>query len=169
MTDDFVRDLGYVTLGSRLKRLGERMQAEVARLIKAEGLDVPPGTFPILGALDRDGMLTVGGLAEALGVTQPGITRALPLLEARGLVKSGRAASDQRQRTVRLSHKGVELVARTKQDLWLRVGRAVSDICEPLKGPILDQLDAIEAALSAAPLDRRAAKPGKRKDRDQRT
>jgi DNA-binding MarR family transcriptional regulator len=163
MPEDFIRQRGYLTLGSRLKRLGERMQADVHRLARAEGVNVPPGLLPILGVLDRHEALTVGGLAEALGVAQPGITRNLAQLAALGLVKSARPAGDLRQRSVSLTPKGASLVARTKHDMWPRVERAVVEICAGLPKPILEQLSAIEDALAEMPLDRRAARPRKGK------
>ena len=72
MVDDIVEQLGHLALGTRLKRLGERMQAETTRFIEASGLPVPASQFPLLAALDRPGGLTVGELAEAVGVSQPG-------------------------------------------------------------------------------------------------
>ena len=153
---DIVRAFGYLTLGSRLKRLGERLQADVERLARTEGFDVPHGLFPILAALDRCGPMRVTDLVAALGVSQPGVSRSVAQLKSRGLVRFSRSARDQRERTVSLSAKGQVLVDRTKGDLWQRVERAVAAICSPLDGPLLEQLTAIEDALAANPLDVRA-------------
>ncbi len=157
LPEDLVRKLGYLTLGSRFKRLGERLQADVARLFSAQGEEVGTGLLPTLNALAVNGALTVGGLAETLGVAQPGITRNLAQLSALGLVKSAKPSGDRRQRTVSLTRKGAELSARTERNLWPAVERAVAEICEGLEGPLLRQLDAIEKALDEAPLDVRAA------------
>ena len=86
MVEDFVRERGYLTLGSRFKRLGDRLQADVSRLAESEGVGVPAGLLPILGVLDRHGPLTVGRIAEALGIAQPGVTRTLSQLVSLGLV-----------------------------------------------------------------------------------
>jgi DNA-binding MarR family transcriptional regulator len=161
MSNDFIRDRGYSTLGSRLKRTGERLQAEVTRLAKLEGHDVPAAHMTILSALDQHAPVTVGALANLLGIAQPGVTRSLAALEEQGLITSSKQPGDQRQRMIELSRKGTAFIARTRTDLWERVTQAVAEICEPLSGSILDQLAAIEAALDAEPLDRRAAKPRK--------
>ena len=55
MTEDVVKELGYLTLGTRLKRLGERLQSQTQVLLEAAGTDVPASHFPILAALDRLG------------------------------------------------------------------------------------------------------------------
>ena len=118
MVEDFVRATGYLSLGSRFRRIGERLQGDVNMLLDAEGIAVPAPFFPALTAIQRAGSLTVGGLAEAMGVAQPGVTRSLAQMEAMGLVKSARGKKDQRQRTISLTRKGDELVTRTHQDLW---------------------------------------------------
>ncbi len=161
MTEDIIRQLGHLTLGSRLKRLGERLQGEVQRLALAEGLDVPTAFFPVLTALSRNGALTVGELAEALGVAQPGVTRSLAQMQKMGLVKSARGKADQRQRRVSLTAKGEALVDATYADIWPRVRQAVDELCAGLDGPLLSQLEQMEKELARLPLDRRAAKPGK--------
>ena len=156
MTEDLVGQLAHMTLGSRLKRIGERLQADVQRLARAEGITVPAALFPTLAALDRHGVLTVSRLARSLGVAQPGVTRNLAQLEAMGLIASATPARDQRVRAVSLTRKGTALVARMKGGLWRRVDAVVTDLCRPLNGTLLEQLDALEAALDALPLDRRA-------------
>ncbi|MCA3574569.1 MAG: MarR family transcriptional regulator [Aestuariivirga sp.] len=161
MTEDFVRASGHLSLGSRLKRIGERLQGDVNRLLEAEGISVPAPFFPALTALQQAGSLTVGGLAEAMGVSQPGVTRSLAQMEKMGLVKSSRGKADQRQRSISLTPKGDQLVTRTHQDLWPRVREAVADLCAGLEGPMLAQLDQMEDELKRLPLDRRAAKPRK--------
>lgn len=165
MADDFLRDRGYLTLGSRLKRVGERLQAEVSRLTRAEAQDVPAAHMTILGALDQYAPVTVGALANLLGIAQPGVTRSLAALEQQGLIASSKQPGDQRQRLIELSRKGAALVAQSRSDLWVRVERAVAEICAPLSGPLLDQLAAIETALDRMPLDRRAAKSASEKSR----
>jgi DNA-binding MarR family transcriptional regulator len=158
MTEDVVRRLGYLTLGSRLKRIGDRLQADVLRFNEGAGVAIQPAQCTLLAALDRNGALTVGELAEALGVSQPGVTRNVARLLDRGLIETSRNGTDQRQKTVTLSKAGRDAVKRSKRDLWPHIEAAVRELCENLDGPLLDQLAAIEDALAKTPLDRRAAK-----------
>lgn len=157
MARDFTRELGYLPFGSRLKRIGERLQAETARFLLQEGIDLPAGIWPLLMTLAEDGPLTVGELAAALGVSQPGVTRNLRQMEATGIVRLVRDQEDQRRKMVAISDRGADIVRRTQSELWPHVEAAVSGICSPLSGNILDQLDRIEDELDRMPLDRRAA------------
>jgi DNA-binding MarR family transcriptional regulator len=156
MTGDLVRDFGYLTLGSRFKRIGERMQADVQRLTAAHGFELHGALWTLLGVVERDGPITVGEIAQSLGIAQPGVTRSLAQLEVRGLVRPLRSDADQRVKRAALTEEGRRLVDHAKREIWPRVEHAVAEICEGLEGPILEQLAQIEEALARQPLDQRA-------------
>lgn len=164
MVEDVVRSLGLLPLGSRLKRVGERLHGEAQRILHEMGVPFPVGHYPFLAALDRLGPLTVGEIAEAVGITQPGATRAISQLAKLGLVKARPASDDQRRRVVSLTAKGRSQVDFAKQEVWPRIESAVTDLCGDLRGPLLDQLAAIEDGLTEKPLVRRG-KHAKRRPR----
>lgn len=155
MVEDVVRSLGYLCLGSRLKRIGERLQAETQ--IMLDGLDPPiqSSHHPILAALDHLGPLTIGELAQSVGIAQPGMTRAIAGLSEAGVVEIGRAEDDRRVRIVSLTPKGEALVARAWHEAWPQIERAVAQLCGERTGPLLQQLAAIEDGLAEKPLHRR--------------
>ncbi|MBI1209998.1 MAG: MarR family transcriptional regulator [Alphaproteobacteria bacterium] len=157
MPEDIVRKMGFLCLGSRMKRIGERMQADVARFIEQSGLSVQPSQYPLLLAVEQNGPLTIGELSEAVGVSQPGTTRNVARLIDMGLLEAATDARDQRQKPVTLSAAGRRLMERSRHEIWPFVEAAVREICGDLKGPLLTQLTAIEEGLAEAPLDRRAA------------
>ncbi len=154
---DVVKELGFLTLGTRFKRIGESLQAQAQALLASNGLDIPAGHFPLLAALDRLGRLGVSELGQAVGVSQPVVSRSLLALQANGLVKSTPATADRRVRCIQLSRKGRELVRHAKRAVWPVIEAAVAQACKPLKGSLLDQLSALEAALEQISLLQRAA------------
>lgn len=156
MVEDVVRALGFLTLGTRMKRVGERLQADTQRIMDELGAPLQAGQYPFLAAVDRLGPLTVGELAEAIGITQPGATRTVGQLVELGMLESQPASDDQRRRIVSLTKEGQRLVATAKRDVWPRIREAVTGLCGDLQGPLLEQLAAIEDGLAAAPLDRRS-------------
>jgi DNA-binding MarR family transcriptional regulator len=162
MIIDIVRELGHLTLGTRLKRLGERLQAQTQVLLAAADIGLPASHCPLLAALDRLGPLSVGELAQAVGISQPGISRMLDSLQADGLIASRRPVGDRRLRPVGLTKAGRELIACAKRLAWPRVESAVADACAGASGSLLEQLSALEEALAAAPLHLRAARAGAR-------
>lgn len=158
MSQDVVRELGHLTLGTRLKRLGERLQSQTQRILDAHELQIQAAQFPFLAAIDRIGPLTVGEIAEAVGVTQPGATRALGQLEAEGLVEITQASDDQRRKSVTLTKQGKRLVEVGKRDVWPLIDAAVKETCRKLSGSLLEQLAGLEDGLADESLDRRAAR-----------
>jgi DNA-binding MarR family transcriptional regulator len=157
MPPDVVKELGFLTLGTRFRRIGDALQAQAQVMLASAGMDMPAAHFPMLAALDRLGPLNVSELAQAVGVSQPVVSRSLLGLQAAGLVDSTPMAGDRRVRSVRLSRKGLALVRRAKKTTWPAIEAAVSQACRPLSGSLLVQLAALEAALAQAPLQDRAA------------
>jgi DNA-binding MarR family transcriptional regulator len=155
MVEDIVREFGFLCLGSRFRRIGERLQADTQQIIEAFGVSIAAGQYPFLAAIDRSGPLTIGELAEAVGITQPGATRTLAQLLELGLVEAKPSDEDQRRKLVSLTPAGRDLVAFSKQVVWPNIESAVRDLCGDLSGPLLDQLAAIEDGLAAAPLQQR--------------
>ncbi len=156
MTEDIVKRLGYLTLGTRLKRLGERLQSQTQILLEEAAISFPASYFPFLAALDTLGPLSVGQLTEAIGVSQPAVTHVLMKLADEGLVRSRKDADDHRVRTVSLSRAGRRLISRAKRAAWAVIAAAVADACEGPASSLLGQLTALEEALTAAPLNVRA-------------
>ena len=155
MVEDIVRKSGYLTLGSRLKRIGERMQTDVQRLFKMRGFNIQASLLPLLAALDRNGPMTVGELVQALGVTQPGVTRSVSLLASQKLVEARRDPKDKRSKSVSLTTQGQNLVQHSNAELWPQIEQAVASICNGLGGTLLAQLDRLEDELAQKPLDQR--------------
>lgn len=157
MVEDVVRELGFLTLGSRLKRIGERLQAQTQACLHDAAIDVPASLFPLLAALDRLGPLSVGAIAQALGTSQPGVTRQIATLQALGLVASAASPTDLRQRTTDLTRSGRQIVTRAKRVAWPLVEAAVVDACGSRGRALLSHLGDLEDALTAAPLQHRSA------------
>jgi N-acetylglutamate synthase-like GNAT family acetyltransferase/DNA-binding MarR family transcriptional regulator len=152
---DILRDYGAVFLGSRLKRLGERMQAGAAKVITDAGLPVQPSHMPLLAALDQQPM-TIGQLAQAVGVSQPGVTRAAAQLVELGLAHST-TGDDQRLRTISLAPAGAAAMARARLKVFPQVGAAVDTLLRDRLDAFMTQLAELETALDATPIDVAAA------------
>lgn len=156
--EDVVKSLGHLALGTRLKRLGDRLQAHTQVILDEAGVPVPASCLPPLAALNRGVTMTIGDLARALGVTQPGVTRMTLALEAAGLVQSSTAEDDGRARVVALTDDGRRLLARLRRRTFPLIEAAVCEACRDDSGRFLAQLAALEDALAERPLAARAAR-----------
>jgi DNA-binding MarR family transcriptional regulator len=154
-SDDALQALGLTALGSRFKRLGERLQAEAQVILARVEPAIASGQHPMLHTIDRFGPLTVGELADRLGVTQPGVTRALGQLGEVGLVEVATSAEDGRRKLVSLTDDGRRFVEQAKREAWPAVERAVADLCAGFAPELLAQLQKMETGLDAKPLSAR--------------
>ncbi|WP_414832218.1 MarR family winged helix-turn-helix transcriptional regulator [Afifella sp. YEN Y35] len=162
MPEDVVRALGFLCLGTRLRRIGERLQADTDAILATKELAINASNYPYLASLDRLGSMTLGDLAEAVGVSQPGATRAVNQLIAQGLLKADASLEDRRRKIVDLTDEGRQLVEVGKRELWPRIEAAVADLCQGLRGPLLQQLAALEDGLAEASLARRTEEKSER-------
>lgn len=156
MRHDIMKEMGGLFLGSRLKRLAERMQADVVRIAAHAGLPIQPSQYPVLVALDRFGPMTIGEIVDALELSQPAITRLVAKLTEVNIVEISRAHRDQRHKTISLTEFGREAMARSKRDVWPKIEAAVNELTTGQSGPLLQQIGAIEDQLSHRSLEQRA-------------
>jgi len=148
---DVLRELGPAFLGSRLKRLSERLQSGAARIAADAGLQAQPSHMSILAALEA-APLTIGQLVQAIGISQPGITRSVGQLVELGFLKS-RHGADQRQRTISLTAEGKRALARAKRHVWPRAEAGVRALLGEDLGRFMEIVGKMETALAVAPLD----------------
>ncbi len=153
---DVVAQMGPVLLGSRFKRLAERLQVGAATVITDAGIPLQPSHIPVMAALG-EGPKTIGRLSEATGTRQPGVTRTVGQLVKLGMVLQV-AGTDQRERLASLTPAGLAAMARTRQQVWPRIGQAVEALLAGIApAPLLDQIAALEAGLASRSLVERVA------------
>ena len=156
MAADVLRERPHLFLGSRLKRLAERMQGEVVRVAERAGLDIQPSQYALLATLDSYGPQTISELTQAMELSQPTVTRSVGRLVEMGLVEAGRLHRDQRHKTISLTEAGKTAMTRSKSLVWPKIEAAVAAMTDGLSGSLLEQITAIEDLLTERPLDQRA-------------
>jgi DNA-binding MarR family transcriptional regulator/N-acetylglutamate synthase-like GNAT family acetyltransferase len=150
---DVMAGEGLVMLGSRLKRLAERLQAGADVVAKDCGMPVGPSHMPLLTALYREGELSIGGAAEYMGISQPAVTRLVGQLVALDLATTAADADDQRSRLIALTPKGRTMMDDAMVALWPRLEAAVREVGGDQA--LLDRIGWMEQALAAGPLGTR--------------
>ena len=152
MARDVLAEMGYLALGSRLKRLAERMQADATRAFADRGIPVQATHFPLLAALATYGPMTVSEAVEAVGISQPAVTRIHNSLQALGLTRAVPVKGDNRQKQIRLTAKGEALIDDMKHSMWPHVRCAAQALCDGPDTDILSQITRLEEGLQARPL-----------------
>jgi DNA-binding MarR family transcriptional regulator len=144
---DVVQRLGHLALGTRFKRLGDHLQTGVSEALQEGGITVPPAQMPVLVALAERPTSTIGELVQALGISQPGVSRTLGAMERASLVEMTHSKGDRRVRQVKLTAVGKNALTQLQQGLFPRVAAAAEELCTGLKGDLIDQLTEVECRL----------------------
>lgn len=141
-------------LGTQLRHLIELLDGAVQQAYVDAGLDYRPRYTPVMRALAARESATVGQLAELAGITQPAATQTVTLMKKEGLVLVAAGGEDGRQRLVRLSDKGRELLPRL-QACWDATKCAADSLDADLAFPLSACLAQAIAALEQRPFGAR--------------
>jgi MarR family transcriptional regulator, organic hydroperoxide resistance regulator len=162
---DFVVEKGTAAFGTRLRRLSERLDRDVRELYRRHGFSFEPSWFPVFTALSELGPMSVGDLAERMGISHPAVSQIRAKLLKAGLVRVRADAGDQRRQMLQLTEKGKALVEKLRP-LWTAITETTEQLCRESAPQLLHQLTKIEAALDDRSLiDRVARDPAKKTKR----
>lgn len=139
------QSLGYLVLGSRLRRLSEAFLAEINRVYQNEGIDFDASWFPVFYLLSKNDALSIKELSEQIEVSHPAASQLITNLKNRGLVTSATCADDGRRQLVTLTDSGRALL---KQILpvWDAIGQAMVQLVDndAISKQLLPAITAVE-------------------------
>ena len=153
---DSLSEFGELALGSRLKRLSDRLMQDGAAIYQDAGIDFKPSWFPTFSLLHKHGPTAVGQIAQMLGVTHVAVSQGLEELQAKGLVQSAPSETDKRIRLVQLSPQGMELAAKLL-DVWTAIRSSISEAITESGHDIVDAVTRLERCLDRKPFRARFA------------
>ena len=153
---DFVRELGVLALGSRLRRLSDRIMASGQQVYRMTEIDFEPRWFPVYRLLADGGSKTVGDCARELGLTHASVSQTAAAMAKRGITTSREDCDDARRRLLELTDKGRDLLPQLR-GIWSDIEASISDVVEYGGVDILAALAGIEQALTVQSLSERAA------------
>ena len=151
---DFLDELGELALGSRLKRLSDRLLADAAQVYKNCGHDIQPKWFPLLALLWKHKQVSIVEAAEKLGLTQPAISQFIKELVGVGLVTSTPSPQDSRRKLIVLTEQG-KLAIANMQRMWNAVDEAAKSLCDESGTAFYETVQNFEKALANKSLAQR--------------
>ena len=96
-TMNLYQSLGYLVLGSRLRRLSESFLSEINRAYQNEGIDFDASWFPVFYLLSKNDKLSIKELSEQTEVSHPAASQLIANLKNRKLVTSATCTDDGRR------------------------------------------------------------------------
>jgi DNA-binding MarR family transcriptional regulator len=150
------QSLGYLVLGSRLRRLSESFLAEINRAYQNEGIDFDASWFPVFYLLSKNDSLSIKELSEQTEVSHPAASQLITNLKNKGLVTSATCTDDGRRQLVQLTDNGRELLA-SILPIWDAILLAMDELLEsePACRQLLPSISALENTFKSANLAER--------------
>lgn len=142
------REPGELIIGSRLRRISERILYDIGRIYKDREITFEAAWFPVFYLLDRQGPMTVGEIAKALEISQPGASQVIGGLVRRQLVAYQLSRQDRRIRRLGFTPAGEQLLHEIKP-VWEALRQAVQGMLgeSPRTGLLMAALDDLEDML----------------------
>lgn len=127
MEEDFIREMGYVALANRLKRLSDVMMASGRKMYKAMELDIEPSWYLVFKLLQKHGSLTVTEIAQKLGYSHPSVVSLVSKMGKKEYVSLRKDKQDGRKQRVALSSRAEEELPYF-ESIWQAGERAMRDL-----------------------------------------
>ncbi|MFI5136555.1 MAG: MarR family winged helix-turn-helix transcriptional regulator [Sphingobacteriales bacterium] len=150
------QSLGYLVLGSRLRRLSENFLAEINRAYQNEGIDFDASWFPAFYLLSKNDFLSIKELSEQMEVSHPAASQLISNLKNKKLVTSATCTDDGRRQLVQLTDSGRYLLAQILP-IWDAILLAMDEVQanEPACLELLPSISALENAFRSVNLSDR--------------
>lgn len=145
-TNDFIKELGLLALGSRLRRLSERLNESVTRIYRDQEVVFEPYWFPIVFLLHKRRELSVTEIADTLQLTHPAIIHSVKKLNKQGYLKSRNDKADKRRNMLSLSAKGRSVV-RKLLPVWKGIQKKAGELLNEADSNLLEIISQLEFAL----------------------
>jgi DNA-binding MarR family transcriptional regulator/ribosomal protein S18 acetylase RimI-like enzyme len=101
-------------LAIQLKKTGEILSSQVARILSDEKIKFEPRGIYLLIILREQGQASIKEIADLLGMTHPAIVQMVNSLNSIGLITQSKSVEDKRKTLIELTVKGKEELNRIK-------------------------------------------------------
>jgi len=139
------QSLGYLVMGSRLRRLSESFLSEINRAYQNEGIDFDASWFPVFYLLSKNDALSIKELSKQTEVSHPAASQLIANLKNKNLVTSATCTDDGRRQLVTLTDNGRALLSQILP-VWDAIVAAMDELIanEPECSRLLPAIGAME-------------------------
>ena len=129
MKNDFLKELGYLGLIARLKRLSDSILYSIRDLYKLENIDIEPNWHLVFLILKKHKTRTMSEIAESFHLSQPAIVKIINKMKKKGYIDIVKDTYDNRKRQLQLSQKAISELPRFEK-IWHAGQESIKEILE---------------------------------------
>lgn len=157
---EYLDQLGVLALGSRLRRLSDKIMADGALVYQQAGISFDPKWFPVFKLLSTESPLGIMEIASKLEISHPYVIKLIKSLESNGYVENTSHSKDARKRAIKLSKTGISLCD-SLEPIWADISRTMESVLREHKNGLYTNLIEMEKLLEDQSLDQRVAQTRK--------
>ncbi|MEZ5083506.1 MAG: bifunctional helix-turn-helix transcriptional regulator/GNAT family N-acetyltransferase [Bacteroidales bacterium] len=143
---EFIKELGTVALGTRIKNLSESLMRDMVNIYKEQNIDFEPRWFTFFQLILKKKEVSITEIARELNQTHPAVVQVMNVLEKKKLILTNKDKNDSRKRVIKLSKKGRQL-AEELAPTWEIVHMVSNEILEESAPDLLDKISKVETVL----------------------
>ncbi len=162
---DFYDKVGKFALGSRLRRLSEKLTEQAADVYNLYHIEMQPKWFPVFYALSGGEDKTITGIAQEIGQSHPSVSTIVKEMVKAGIVETGARIGDGRKNHAKLTEKGRAIGEQIKEQ-YLDVNAAVEKAFEETHNDIWKAIGEWEFLLEQKSLLNRVKEEKKLREAD---
>ncbi|MBD2102336.1 bifunctional helix-turn-helix transcriptional regulator/GNAT family N-acetyltransferase [Leptolyngbya sp. FACHB-261] len=144
---DFYFQAGKVALGSRLRRLSEKLTEDAAKIYALYDVALDPKWFPVFYVLSHRDGVSVTEIAQIIGHSHPSVSQIVKEMNKKGLTVVDKDIEDARVSVVRLSDVGKQLVPKIEKQ-YIDVTQAVDGLLSEAQQDLWQAIEEVEFLLA---------------------
>jgi DNA-binding MarR family transcriptional regulator/N-acetylglutamate synthase-like GNAT family acetyltransferase len=144
---DFYFQVGKMALGSRLRRLSERLTEDAAKIYALYDVALDPKWFPVFYVLSQSNGMSVTEIAHRIGHSHPSVSQIVKEMKRNGIVTIDKGIEDARVSVVKLSDTGKQLIPKLEKQ-YLDVTNAVENLLSEAQNDLWKALEETEFLLT---------------------
>lgn len=144
-----MQQFGSLSLGSRLRRLSDRLVADVVAIYQAQGIPLHPTFFPLFNLLHSEGPMSVTGASELLGVSHPAVSKIARNMLAQGWLSKTPDPADERRQLLALTVQSEQLLVEIRP-IWAAIKSHLDQLQAKQQQPLLAALTEFESLVDKA-------------------
>ena len=156
MKQDFLKELEFLGVTARIKRLSDALFYSIKELYKIENIDLEPSWHLLLLILKRERKMSMVDLASALHLSKPALTKMANKMAHKGYLNINPDAVDGRRKVVSLSKKALSMLPKFER-IWEAGQKAIQEMLTD-NPAFMSALAAFEKQHAEAPFSQRALK-----------
>ncbi len=143
---EFYDQVGPMALGSRLRRLSDRLYESARQIYELYEVPMDPKWFPVFYVLSDWPQASTQEIADYVGHSHASISQIVKAMTKEGFVSTERSASDGRKNVLKLTQKGRQVID-TIRPQYQDVGAAAKSLLGETQHDVWYGLSEIEHAL----------------------